>query len=363
MDIVHLLLLLLSCGTQAARGQVELSPETLTVLRGQEARLTCSTSSTEWTVMVWLLNGKSVLTISKATGALETVHPNVTAERSGDSWVFVLNRTERHNEGQVTCDLQGIATKTASLFVQEKGSVKVVWPNKLAFEGDSVLFECRAAGWYPTPTVQWQVTDKMVNDSKYNSSSEKSGTLFTVTSNLNVMATRSSDVSCLASVSALLAPLKSSVRLIVVAEVGRENEEAVCTPVPVAIMASLSALLLLLLLCICTVLWHRQRRRAKAGAQEAGSLGICRSDQSVSGRSSVAEATAGKVNLGYSGDGPTDAVHNELIMETLRQEDFVSFHKVPDVVSSSNLSLHKDGPARVCLKEQNSTNTRRITTV
>ncbi|KAL6116352.1 igsf5 [Pungitius sinensis] len=353
MDIDYLLLVLLSCRIQA-RDQVQLSPETQTVLRGQEARLTCRTSSTEWTVMVWLLNGKAVLTIAKETGPLNTVHPNVTAEKSGDSWVFVINRTERHNQGQVTCDLQGIAAKTANLFVQEKGSVEVFWDKKLAFEGDSVLFKCQAAGWYPSPTVQWQVTDKKVIEAKYNSSIEKSGTLFTVNSNLNVMATRSSNVSCLASVSALPAPLRSSVRLIVVAEVGlEEEEEAACTLVPLAIMSTLFALLLLLLLCIGAVLWHRRRRQAKAGTQAA-----VRSDQSVSGGSLVAEATDGKVNLGYSGDGPTDAVHHELIMETLRQEDFVSFHKVPDVVSSSDRSLHRDG-----LKEQNSTNTRRMTTV
>lgn len=102
----------------AVRGQVTLTPETLTVLKGKEARFTCRPSLPEWTVMVWLMNGKSVLTISNKTGALNTVHPNVTAEQSGDGWVLVINRTERHNEGSVVCDLQGITTKTASLFVQ-----------------------------------------------------------------------------------------------------------------------------------------------------------------------------------------------------------------------------------------------------
>nr|XP_040045162.1 immunoglobulin superfamily member 5 isoform X2 [Gasterosteus aculeatus aculeatus] len=349
MDIIHLLLLLLSCIIQV-RGQVTLTPETLTVLKGKEARFTCRPSLPEWTVMVWLMNGKSVLTISNKTGALNTVHPNVTAEQSGDGWVFVINRTERHNEGSVVCDLQGITTKTANLFVQETGSVKVVLDNRLALKDSWVQFECLTAGWYPAPTVQWQVKEKEGKETKHISSSE--------TTKLNIMATKSSDVSCLASVSALLTPLKSCARLTVVVEVGREKEEDVCSVVPLAIMSSLSALLLLLLLCICTVLWLRRRRQARAGTQE-----VVRSDQSVSGRSSVAEATAGKVNLGYSSDGPTDAVHNELIMETFRQEDFVSFHKVPDVISPSNLSPHGDGPAQVCLKEQNSTNTRRMTTV
>jgi len=104
------------------RGLMKLSPGTLTVLRGDEARFTCSTSDTQWTVMLWLLNGTAVLTISKEFGVLPSINPNVTAETSlvsrGDSWVFVLKSTERHNQGPVTCDLQGIDRTTASLFVQ-----------------------------------------------------------------------------------------------------------------------------------------------------------------------------------------------------------------------------------------------------
>ncbi|TNN69773.1 hypothetical protein EYF80_020005 [Liparis tanakae] len=122
MDLFYLLVLLLSCRIQAVRGLMKLSPGTLTVLRGEEARFTCSTSDTQWTVMLWLLNGTAVLTISKEFGVLPSINPNVTAETSlvsrGDSWVFVLKSTERHNQGPVTCDLQGIDRTTASLFVQ-----------------------------------------------------------------------------------------------------------------------------------------------------------------------------------------------------------------------------------------------------
>ncbi|XP_056297854.1 immunoglobulin superfamily member 5 isoform X3 [Pseudoliparis swirei] len=289
-------------GQHIVRGLMKLSPGTLTVLRGDEARFTCSTSDTQWTVMLWLLNGTAVLTISKEFGVLPSINPNVTAETSlvsrGDSWVFVLKSTERHNQGPVTCDLQGIDRTTASLFVQETGSVKVFGDNKVAFQGQSVLFECQAAGWYPPPTLQWQVNDKKVNQGEYNISSEEPGkSLFTVTSNLSVTAVKSSHVACQASVSALATPLRSSLRLTVVTEVVQEGDD--CT-VPVAVMASFCALLLLLLLCVSTVLWLRQRRQAKPSPREA-----IRFDQSVSGRSSVAEATGGKVNVGYSGEGPT----------------------------------------------------------
>ncbi|XP_063763186.1 uncharacterized protein igsf5b isoform X2 [Eleginops maclovinus] len=263
MDSFFLFLLLLSCSIQVG-AKMRLSPETLTVLRGEEARFTCSPSKTKWTAMVWLLNGEVVLTISKEFGLLPSVNPNVTAEKgsvsSGDSWVFVLKKTERNNEGQVTCDLQGSDRRRASLLVQ-------------------------------------------------------------------------------------------------VAEVVQQEDG--CTA-PLAVTASLSAILLLILLCICTILCYQHRRQAKPSPQEAAIW----LDQSVSGRTSVAEARGGKVNLGYSSEGPTDPVYNELNLETRRQQqDFVSFLKVPDVVSSSSLSLHNESQAQVCLSEETATNIRRITTV
>ncbi|XP_019950448.2 immunoglobulin superfamily member 5 isoform X1 [Paralichthys olivaceus] len=360
MMVVHLLVLLLSCWIQAAGAQLKLSPETRTVLRGQEARFTCSTYNPRWTVMLWLLNGKAALTISKVHGVLPSTISNVTAEpvsgSKGDSWVFVLNSTERYNQGQVTCDLQGIDRKTADLFVQEKGIIKVSGDNMLAFKGQSVIFECQAAGWYPEPSLYWQVNDKKVSQADYNISSEESGkSLFTVSSNLSVMAAKSSRVECLVFVSALVTPLKSGVRLTVVAEVVQEDDD--CT-VLLAVTATLSALLLLLLLGICIVLWYRQRRRANPSPQEPAWF-----DQSAVGRGPVAEVTKGKVNLGYSNENPTDADYSELIMEIRRKMDFASFHKVPDVVHSSSTSLHSESQGQASTSEENPVNVRRITTV
>ncbi|XP_060928878.1 immunoglobulin superfamily member 5 isoform X9 [Limanda limanda] len=301
MMVLHLLVLLLSFGIQAG-AQMKLNPDTLTVLRGEEARFTCSASNSKWTAMVWLLNGTAAVTISKVYGVLPSLINNVTAEEvsgsKGDSWVFVLNSTERYNQGQVTCDLQGIDRRTANLFVQEKGIVKVSGDDKLAFKGKSVIFECQAAGWYPVPSLYWLVNDKEVSQGEYNISSEESGkSLFTVSSNLSVMAAKSSEVDCLVSVSALTTPLKSSVRLTVVAEVVQEADD--CT-VLLAATASLSALLLLLLLGICIVLCYRQRRQANPSAKDPTWF-----IQSVVGRELVAETTKGKDNLGYSNEGPT----------------------------------------------------------
>ncbi|KAM3616294.1 uncharacterized protein V6R79_015622 [Siganus canaliculatus] len=278
--------------------QMTLTPERLTVLRGEDAFFTCSPNKAPWTVMVWSLNNAVILTISKDTGVLPSIIPNVTAKEQGSNWVLNLTNTQREHQGEVTCDLQGNNRGTSNLFVQEKGSVKVLGNDKLAFQGRSVLFECQAAGWFPRPTLKWKVGDTEVSPDHYNTSSvESEGNLFTVSSNLSVTAVKSSVVYCFASVSPPTSLLNSSVRLTVVAEVVHEVND--CT-VPLAVTASLTAFLLLLLLCIGAVLWYIRRRQAKSSPQEA-----IRSDQSVSWRDVVAQATGGKVNQGYSGEGPT----------------------------------------------------------
>ncbi|XP_073337268.1 immunoglobulin superfamily member 5 isoform X2 [Pagrus major] len=315
MDIFPLLVLLLSCMIQEVGAEMKLSPEELTVLRGEEAQFTCSTSNIQWAVMIWQLNQIPVLTISNETGVLPFANPDVSAEKSPDSpgdWVFSLKNTQRDNQGQVTCDLQDIDRRTASLSVQEKGSVKVFGDNELVLKGQSAVFECQAAGWYPEPSLQWKVDDKLVSQGEYNISSEESGKgLFTVTSYHSVTAAKSSHVDCLASVSALTTPLKSSVRLTV-----------------------------------------------ESGPQEAIWF-----SQSGSGGGSVAEAIGGQFNPGYSSDGPTDAVYNELFIETGRKMDFATFTKVPDVVSSSSWSLPSESQTQASLSEESSQNVRRITTV
>ncbi|XP_032401583.1 immunoglobulin superfamily member 5 isoform X1 [Xiphophorus hellerii] len=359
MEILPLLVLVLSWWTEAARTQMKLTPASLTVVGGDEAKFRCSTSNTAWTVMTWLLGNRPVLTIDKLNGVLPTVNPNMTAVKCSKSntecWEFILRHTERSNQGQVACDLQLIDRRTAELFVQEKGNVKVFGENRLAFKGELVLFQCQAAGWYPEPTLQWQVHDKKVSRDEYNISTEEKENLFAVSSNLSIQAGRSSVVGCLVSVSALKKPLESSVNLTVVAEVLEEEDD--CT-ILVAVTASLAALLLLVLLSICTVLCYRHSRKAKKNPQE-----VLRSNQSGFWESSVAEATGGNVNQGFSSESTTDVDSSEIIIGTRSQMSFDTFRKVPDVVRSSSFSLDTEGRNTEFQEDNTCSNVRRITTV
>uniref|UniRef100_A0AAV2K4C6 Uncharacterized protein n=1 Tax=Knipowitschia caucasica TaxID=637954 RepID=A0AAV2K4C6_KNICA len=97
-----------------------------------------------------------------------------------------------------------------------------------------------------------------VSSADYNLSWTESGRgQFSVSTNLSVKAASSCDVQCAVSVSAMTAPLRSTVRLTVVAEVLDTGDLTVA----VALLGSLSALLLLALLCVATVLCLRTRGR------------------------------------------------------------------------------------------------------
>ena len=68
----------------------------------------------------------------------------------------IYAQTHKKRKKYINCDY------SYCLFA-EKGSVTVFGENRLAFKGQSVLFQCQAAGWYPHPIVQWQVDHRKVN--------------------------------------------------------------------------------------------------------------------------------------------------------------------------------------------------------
>lgn len=348
--VLIIVVVLLHCCT--SRGaEMSLRPDSQTVLAGDETRFTCSTKQAQWGAMIWHLNGKVVLTISQENGLVPSTNPNITALRfssstHGDGWTLVLKNTLRQNEGEVTCDLQEVDKRTAHLYVQEKGTVRISGESRLALKGRSVEFECQASGWSPRPTLHWRLNSREVSSADYNLSSVETGQgRFSVSSNLSVSASSSCDVHCLVFVSAMTAPLSSTVRLTVVAEVLEQD----CT-VAVAILGSLSALLSLALLCVCTVLCLKQRRPTKPGLQQPIWF-----NQSESERISVALGPQGKVNPGYSSD--RDTFFNELIIGPPIPIT-TPLDKVPDVISSSSQSFQSDSQSEKSMK-----NVRSITTV
>ena len=98
-----------------------MEPQNAAVICGTDARFNCSPSQPNWVVMTWSLNDSLVLTISKEFGPLPNSDRftalNYTTDHSY-KWEFVLRNTQLNDSGEVTCDLQNIGRKTATLSVQ-----------------------------------------------------------------------------------------------------------------------------------------------------------------------------------------------------------------------------------------------------
>lgn len=47
--------------------------------------------------------------------------------------------------------------------ISETGTVTVLGGNAIALKGQLVQFECDAVGWYPEPSLHWEVNGKKVN--------------------------------------------------------------------------------------------------------------------------------------------------------------------------------------------------------
>ncbi|KAJ7995479.1 hypothetical protein DPEC_G00244980 [Dallia pectoralis] len=353
--------ILLAYVTQAV-DSLRLEPRTITVLRGDSARLTCITTE-QWKVMVWLLNGSSVLTISFRYGTLSN-NPNMTAVNCSTNqlscWEFLLSNVQRSHQGLVTCDLQNVNRETADLFVQEMGTVAITGGDQIAIKGEEVLFQCSAVGWYPEPSLKWLVNGIEVDQGQYSISTEQHvdvDVLYNLHSNLSSQAAASAHVKCLATVSALPTPQASSVRLTVVAEVGGECNSSTTL---IAGTASVSTILLLMLLCFCVALGYRRRRRRAKSSKHTSR----RTDELEREGSSVAETTQGMDNLGYTTEGHTDAGCSDLVVTRGEhcQTGSISAHKIPDVVSSSTISPNTC-QSYTEHRRPDAMNVRRVTTV
>ncbi|XP_061073595.1 immunoglobulin superfamily member 5-like [Conger conger] len=236
-------------------GEVQLQPRSLEVLSGDQARFSCS-SATPWLVLTWSVNRRAVMTISAEHGILSNsdrfTAANFTTAASS-VWELTLWNVTRDYTGDVTCDLQNIGRQTATLSVQEGGTVGISGGNVTSRKGSRVLFRCQASDWFPEPQVTWALGGQEVNNTNSSSVNTLSG-LFHSTTSLLVLAEESTWVECQASIPALPTPKTHSVFLTIIEDPGGEGQRVLV----VALVSALAALLLVLLIT-AIVCWCRSR--------------------------------------------------------------------------------------------------------
>ncbi|KAI1903700.1 hypothetical protein AGOR_G00029920 [Albula goreensis] len=335
MDCKILLFILLP----AIGAQVQLQPKQEYVIRGNEAKFNCSVTGTEWIVMTWSLNGNTVLTILKSNG------PQVNDKRFGavnrttnqsDMWEFIIKDTQRNNSGEITCDVQNIDKKSATLSVQDSGTVAITSGNVTSIQKQRVTFHCLANGWYPEPLVEWTFNGVAVDRSDYNVSTVGSGGLFNSNSTLSILGNYSGPVQCQASVQGC-APQTSTVFLTVATEPVEEDQTVL-----IAVLVSVLGAALLVLLIIGIVLCCKRRRAAKSSYEEE-----VRKTRSQSERTTTTEPAQGRENLGYMPDGKTGVASSDFNDSGFSQTNSFRTVEMPDVVEYISHTANGNGHINV----------------
>ncbi|XP_072514970.1 immunoglobulin superfamily member 5 [Salminus brasiliensis] len=324
------LLLFISGGVSA---QVLLEPQNEMVLQTSDARFNCSTTRPSWTVMIWSLNGRLALTVVENVGVLNSSERFSAVDYSiaGEAkWEFVIRNVSRNDSGVVSCQIQDSVLVTAGLSVQENGSVEIVGSDRTVTEGDQVVFQCLAAGWFPTPQISWTMGGTSVDQQLFNTSSVEVDTLVNSNSTCRLTAVSNTSVTCLASIPALITPQRSSVFLIVEkVEKPASSDQTVL----IAVLVPISAVVLLVLIIIAIVFCCKRRKRAKSNYQQEARAHT-RSQLETVGDTHAGEGQ-GQDNLGYVTDPKANDTNSEVTDSGFCQNSHISTIQMPDVINGS----------------------------
>ncbi|XP_028817023.1 SH3 domain-binding glutamic acid-rich protein isoform X2 [Denticeps clupeoides] len=317
-----LILLALAIQAPAEDSLLWLEPAELRVLRGMSASFNCSTAS-RWNVMIWHLNDRVVLTISRRHGIMECTQCEVFNHSSPDvsSWEMVLQQVDLKDH-TVTCEVQNGPKNSSNLFVEETGSIQISGGNVSVVWGQQVVLQCQTHGWFPSPNLTWLLNGEKRDTLNTSSMLDTTG-LYSTTSTFTIRANKSSRVECQASLSALLKPQSSVVSLTVVMEMD--------TTLVKRLVVYLSSITAVLAVVICTVLCSRKMGRTRK-CRHPNAMRIV---QGVSANS-VATDTEGRINPGYISAYNTGNDNSHLSNSAHGQKHAIASQQIPDVISSND---------------------------
>lgn len=266
----------------------ELQPQYAAVLQGSSAQFYCSSTQPPQ-IMTFTLNGRLVVTITQTSGVLNSTDrfsaTNFTTP-GNYKWQFTISNVQRSDAGVVACQVLGGDAVTATLSVQERGTVKIAGGNQSKTIGVQAQFSCLAVGWYPEPNMSWSVN----GETQFcNKSSISQGGLYNSSCTLTLTASKNSTVQCLAAIPALNTPDSNTVFLTVV-----KIDQTVLIAITVAFSAAA-----LLFLIIYGIVFFCRRKKKKSSYQEE----VRRARVQSQNRIPAIEEVRGRDNRGYITDG------------------------------------------------------------
>ncbi|XP_056450943.1 immunoglobulin superfamily member 5 isoform X1 [Gadus chalcogrammus] len=320
-------LLLFGSGVGA---QLSLDPLSAAVLRGSNVSFKANVTA-EWKVMTWDVGKLLVLTILSTDGVIESlpryVARNISTGSAGGAWEFSIVDVQKSDSGPVVCTIQGrIGSKTATLQVQERGTITISSGNQTVNQDQQAEFRCELSGWFPAPEVSWLLDGQPASTSLYNTTFQEQGSTFNGTSVLTMKAVRDATVQCRAFLSAA-----TGLQTVYLSVVPTPTDWTVL--IAVVLSFSIAALLVLLIILIFFCI---RRKKEKEKELREGRL---------QGRAVAARPRNGTINLGFAMDdrtstdqGParTHARMTPSVERDLSQNDDPRIYQIPPV----------DNPAR-----------------
>ncbi|CAJ1064561.1 immunoglobulin superfamily member 5 [Xyrichtys novacula] len=313
----------------AGPDQFQLRPLNTNALQGSDVSFNASVQGS-WQIMTWMVRDLLVLTIP-FSGDITSISKRFTARFcSGDpSCVeFTIRNVSRGEAGSVVCTVQGeFGSKTATLIVQESGTVNITEGDVKVNQDEQVEFRCVMAAWFPTPNVSWALNGQTVDTKLWNTTHMDNGDYVNSTSVLKFQAVRNTTVECQATVETLTKPQTSSVFLVVVPKPPDWT-------VLIAMVVSIGGFALLVLLIIGIIFCYKRRKEKKSSYQDE-----MRRVRTQSQLSAVTAAGRGQVNAGYVKDGQTRVAGSDITDSGFSQANGSSYFEMPDVIKHRHVTI------------------------
>ncbi|XP_072254411.1 immunoglobulin superfamily member 5 [Pyxicephalus adspersus] len=269
---ICVLIIVFVCSMQdfASGSNILQGPQNVTVLAGSNASFNCTVQA-GWKSISWYLQDVYVVTISSTAGTIVSNNhiavQNSTNNINGDftTEISIIN-VNKSNSGTVRCSSLSASFQDAYLTVQVKGLVQVANGSSVTVTpNSSVSISCQASGWYPAPTITWNLNNTAAS-SIYYSTVYTTGTdgLVSAVSTFTIILEADTNLTCLAIVQMLDAPVSTTVTIAVRENIpGSSSGLSKTAIILIAVFASIGGLLLLLVLIAVIVIFCCKKKKKK----------------------------------------------------------------------------------------------------
>lgn len=246
-------------------------PQNVTVLAGSNASFTCTVKA-GWKSISWYLKDIFVVSISPTgtdvSGTQLVVRNNTNTITGEFTTEIIIINVQKNNSGTVRCSSLSASFQDAYLMVQVKGSVQVTSGSSVTVAPNTtVSISCQASGWYPAPTITWNINNTVASTIYY-ITDYTTGTdgLVSAVSTFTIAPMADTNLTCLANVQTLDAPLSTTVT-IAVREQGTNSGLSQTAIILIAVFASIGGLLLLIVIIALIVIFCCKKKRKETGYQ------------------------------------------------------------------------------------------------